>query len=751
MALIVLYAKIAVSAATYWIDRPYDYLVPQELADRIKVGMRVYVPFGKGNRRSEGIVLALSDHSDYDKVKPLLAVIDDEPVLSAEMVKLALFMRNRFFCTVYDAVKSMLPAGLWLGDNGSARIGDKTIEMARLCVPTGDAAQIIEQKRRKAPMQANLLEMLCSFEALSVADLLRHTGASRQSLKALVKAEYVELYKREIFRRPEIYVGELTPLPVLSEAQENIFCQLEELLSAGEARAALLHGVTGSGKTSVYIHLISRCLETGRGALLLVPEIALTPQMIKTFSSHFGDEIAVLHSRLSPGERYDEWKRVKRGKAHVVIGTRSAVFAPVENLGLIIIDEEQEESYKSDNAPRYNARDIARYRCAHAECMMLLGSATPDITTRYNAQIGRYNYLRLDTRYNAMKLPDVRIVDMKRELRRGNGGNISSVLRDELADNIDKGEQSILFLNRRGTNKLISCGECGYTYKCPRCSVSLTYHSSNKRLMCHYCGYSQWVDDSCPDCGGQLNYIGAGTQAIVEELQQLFPDKEILRVDTDSVAPVGSHELLFERFKNENIPIMVGTQMVTKGLNFENVTLVGVISADQSLYAGDYRASERTFDLITQVVGRSGRGAKPGRALIQTFTPDNETIMQAAKQDYEDFYRAEIEMRKLHALPPFAQLYAVTASGTDEEQVVNTCRYIRSFFDTMLRGEAGCVVLGPTPLAVVRVNNRYRYRVNIRCAESRRIRELLERIVTECSTDKRFKGVSIYADNDPSD
>lgn len=751
MALIVLYAKIAVSAATYWIDRPYDYLVPQEFAEIIKVGMRVYVPFGKGNRRSEGIVLALSDHSDYDKVKPLLAVIDDEPVLSAEMVKLALFMRNRFFCTVYDAVKSMLPAGLWLGDEGSVRVSDKTIEMARLCVPTGDAAQIVEQKRRKAPAQANLLEMLCSFEALSVADLLRHTGASRQSLKALVKAEYVELYKREVFRRPEIYVGELAPLPVLSEAQESVFRQLEELLSAGEARAALLHGVTGSGKTSVYIHLISRCLETGHGALLLVPEIALTPQMIKTFSSHFGDEIAVLHSRLSPGERYDEWKRVKRGKAHVVIGTRSAVFAPVENLGLIIIDEEQEESYKSDNAPRYNARDIARYRCAHAECLMLLGSATPDITTRYNAQIGRYKYLRLDTRYNAMKLPDVRIVDMKRELRRGNGGNISSVLRDELAANIDKGEQSILFLNRRGTNKLISCGECGYTYKCPRCSVSLTYHSSNKRLMCHYCGYSQWVDDSCPDCGGQLNYIGAGTQAIVEELQQLFPDKEILRVDTDSVAPVGSHELLFERFKNENIPIMVGTQMVTKGLNFENVTLVGVISADQSLYAGDYRASERTFDLITQVVGRSGRGAKPGRALIQTFTPDNETIMQAAKQDYEDFYRAEIEMRKMHALPPFAQLYAVTASGTDEEQVVNTCRYIRSFFDTMLRGEAGCVVLGPTPLAVVRVNNRYRYRVNIRCAESRRIRELLERIVTECSTDKRFKGVSIYADNDPSD
>lgn len=746
-----LYAKIAVSAATYWIDRPYDYIVPQELSEKIKVGVRVYVPFGKGNRRSEGIVLALADKSDYDKPKPLLAVIDDEPVLSADMVKLALFMRNRFFCTVYDAVKSMLPAGLWLDDDGSARVGDKTIEMARLCVPAADATQALDAKRRKAPMQAALLEMLCSFEALSVADLLRHTGASRQSLKALVNAGYVELYKREVFRRPEIHVGELSPLPQLSTAQARVYSELEQQLTAGEASAALLHGVTGSGKTSVYIHLISRCLAMNRGAILLVPEIALTPQMIKTFSSHFGDEIAVMHSRLSAGERYDEWKRVKRGKARVVIGTRSAVFAPVANLGLIIIDEEQEESYKSDNSPRYNARDIARFRCAYAPCLMLLGSATPDIITRYNAEIGKYSYLRLDTRYNAMKLPDVRIVDMKRELRRGNGGNISTFLRDELSENISRDEQSILFLNRRGTNKLISCGECGYTYKCPRCSVSLTYHSSNKRLMCHYCGYSQWVDDACPDCGGQLNYLGAGTQAIVEELQQLFPDNEILRVDTDSVAPVGSHEMLFERFKNENIPIMVGTQMVTKGLNFENVTLVGVISADQSLYAGDYRASERTFDLITQVVGRSGRGAKPGRAIIQTFTPDNETLLQASKQDYEDFYRAEIELRKLHALPPFTQLYSVTASGTDEEQVVNACRYVKSFFDTMLKGQVGCVVLGPTPLAVVRVNNRYRYRVNIRCAESRHIRDLLERIVTECCTDKRFKGVSIYADNDPSD
>lgn len=744
-------AKIAVSAATYWIDRPYDYLVPEELVESCAVGKRVYVPFGKGNRRSEGVVLALGEHSEFEKLKPILAVIDEEPVLAEDMLKLALFMRDRFFCTVYDAIKSMLPAGLWLKDDGKTRVGDKTVEMARLAVDSQEASELAETKRRRAPQQAEILEMLCSFDALASADLLRHSGAKRASLTALVKSGAVTLYHREVYRRPEVYVGELEPLPILNAAQQTAFDGLSELLQSVAANAALLHGVTGSGKTSVYIHLISACLALGRSAILLVPEIALTPQMLKTFSSHFADEIAVLHSSLSVGERYDEFKRVKKGMAHVVIGTRSAVFAPVENLGLIIIDEEQEESYKSENSPRYNSRDVAKFRCARGNALLLMGSATPDIVTRYCAETGKYKYFRLDSRYNAMCLPEVRIVDMKKELRAGNGGSISSFLREELTENISRGEQSILFLNRRGTNKLISCGECGYVYKCPRCTVSLTYHSLNGRLMCHYCGYSRRADDACPECGGALNFVGAGTQAVVEELNELFPGIGIIRMDTDSVAPVGSHELLFERFRKENIPIMVGTQMVTKGLNFENVTLVGVISADQSLYAGDYRAGERTFSLITQVVGRSGRGSKPGRAVIQTFTPENETVLQAARQDYDEFYRSELELRRLHALPPFTQLYSVTASGADEAQVVSACRYIRSFFDTMLKGRPGFTVLGPTPLAVVKVNNRYRYRVNLNCVESREIRALISRIVTECSTDKRFKGVSVYADNDPSD
>ena len=595
------------------------------------------------------------------------------------------------------------------------------------------------------------MELLCSFESLPSRELLQYTGASRPSLKALQKAGLVELYYREAYRRPEIHLGEIEPPPLLNEEQQKAFEGINALACSGKSGAALLFGITGSGKTSVYIHLIMEQLKRGKSAILLVPEIALTPQMIETFSSHFGDDVAVLHSSLSPGERYDEWKRIKAGKARLTIGTRSAVFSPAENLGIIIIDEEQEETYKSENAPRYNARDIAKYRCAQSGALLLLGSATPDIVSMYMAQKGRYAYFELNNRYNDMLLPEVEIVDMKRELRRGNGGNISSRLREELEKNISRGEQSILFINRRGANKLVSCGECGYTYKCPKCSVSLTYHSNNRRLMCHYCGFSRWVDESCPECGGALNFIGAGTQMIEQELDQIFPGIGVMRMDTDSVAPVGSHEELFERFRRERIPIMVGTQMVTKGLNFENVTLVGVISADQSLYAGNYKAGERSFSLITQVVGRSGRGSKPGRAVIQTYTPENETIKQAARQDYLDFYRSELELRRIQNLPPYTELFAVSASGQVEEHVVSACRYIKAWLDDTAGREGRAVVLGPSPLPVVKVNNRYRYRVTVSAGPGSGIRSLLSQIVIQCSTDKRFSDVAVYADNDPLD
>ncbi len=743
-------AKIAVSAALYYMDRPFDYLIPEEFSETAVPGVRVLIPFGRGNRRCEGIILAVSENSDYDKLKNIISVLDETPLLSEEQIKLALFMRERFFCTVYDAVKAMLPAGLWFTEDGKRRVNDKYIEMARLAVSPEDAQNIADGKRRRSPQQANIIELLCGFECLPSREILHFTGTSRQSLTALRKAEIVELYKKEVYRRPEIFTDEIVPPPELNGEQRQAFEGISALADADKAKVALLFGVTGSGKTSVYIHLIKEQLQRGKTALLLVPEISLTPQMIQTFSSHFGNTVAVLHSSLSVGERADEWKRIKRGEAKLVIGTRSAVFAPLRSLGIIIIDEEQEETYKSENTPRYNAIDIAKFRCLRENCLLLLGSATPNVVSMYKAETGVYSYFTLPNRFNERELPEVQIVDMKKELRRGNGGNISTPLADALRENIQRGEQSILFINRRGANKLISCGDCGYTYKCPNCSVALTYHSSNNRLMCHYCGYSRRLDRECPECGGILKYIGAGTQLVEEELKQLFPDTEILRMDTDSVAPVGSHEELFDKFKNENIPIMVGTQMVTKGLNFENVTLVGVISADQSLYIGDYRAGERTFSLITQVVGRSGRGEKPGRAIIQTFTPENETIIQAARQDYEDFYAAEIQLRQLQNAPPFSDYLSITASGQNEGQVVKACRDIRRMLETSTVG-GKLNVLGPTPLSVVKVNNRYRYRINISCCINSEIRSVISQILHECGTDKNFKGVSVFADNDPAD
>lgn len=744
-----LIAKIAVSAATYGIDRPYDYLVPRELMEKLAPGMRVSVPFSRGNRITEGVVLALSSEADYDKLKSIATVLDEKPVLSEELIKLALWMHERFFCTVYDAVRAMLPAGLWYDSSGSRRVKDKTVSYASLLIPAEDAVLLAGTKRRSAPSQATVLELLSGFGGATVNDIRYLTGASSATVKRLEKDGLISIEAMEVYRRPVYRVGEKMELPPLNLAQQEAFEGIFSLTKSGKAGAALLYGVTGSGKTQVYVHLIDELLKKGLSSIMLVPEISLTPQMLETFSSYFGENIAVLHSSLSAGERYDEWKRVKNGEARVVIGTRSAVFAPVENLGLIIIDEEQEDSYKSENSPRYHARDVAKFRCAHAGATLLLGSATPDIETRYHAQTGRYAFFSLPERFNTMRLPVVEIVDMKKELRAGNGGNLSRLLVDELSRNIKSGQQSILFLNRRGASKLISCSECGYTYKCPRCSVHLTYHSANKRLMCHYCGHSQHVDSRCPQCGGELCYIGAGTQKIEEELLSLFPETPTIRMDADTVGGTGSHDLILSRFREENIPIMIGTQMVTKGLDFPNVTLVGVVLADQGLYCSDYRSAERTFSLLTQVIGRCGRGELPGRAVIQTFTPDNQVITQAAQQDYDSFFSSELEMRRLQWCPPFSGIFAITATGPEEGRVIRCLNEVRGIVSRELRSRGDVRVLGPAPLPVAKVNNRFRYRLNIACQDGREVRELISGIINYYSSNKDYRDVLLFGDIDP--
>ena len=608
---------------------------------------------------------------------------------------------------------------------------------------------LVTPKRKTAPLHYSVMELLCALGSANSKELCYFTGASPATLRTLAKKGLITLEKQEVLRRKAVEVEPAGPVR-LNREQESVFQQLDALAGGNKAAAALLYGVTGSGKTQVYIKLIQSVLARGRTAMVLVPEIALTPQLLRIFTAHFGSDIAVLHSSLRAGERYDEWKRVKSGKARVVIGTRSAIFAPLDDIGVIILDEEQEASYKSENSPRYHARDIAKYRCAQDGALLLLGSATPSVETMYHAQNGRYSLIRLETRYNQKALPEVLVADMKDELRRGNGGAISRLLQDEIQANLERGEQTILFLNRRGASRMVSCGECGHVPECPRCSAHLTYHSANRRLMCHYCGHSQHLPDVCPECGGGLNFIGVGTQRVEEELAEMFPGVEVLRMDTDTVSASKPHEYYLERFRKEKVPIMIGTQMVAKGLDFENVTLVGVIAADLALYAEDLRAAERTFSLLTQVVGRAGRGEKTGRAVIQTYTPEHEVIRFAARQDYDSFYQQEIGLRKLRGTPPFSDLTVITVSGPDEACVLRTCMKLRGALAQGLAGES-CQVLGPAPAVITKVNNRYRYHLTLAGTSTPEQRRLVAHLLRAVHQDKECKNVSAFADVNPMD
>ena len=772
-------ARVAVAAATYAIDKPYDYLVPEQLAGRAQVGVRVTVPFGKGNRASEGVILALSEESRRPKLKALSSVLDESPVLGNEEIKLALWMRERYFCTLYDSVKALLPAGLWyrvqesyllavdretalsagksdredrvletLASNGGTadldtlrtacgegasatlrelcqrglvtaettarrKIADKTVRRVTLAVSPEEAMAMAEAKRRSAPLRYEVVKLLCAIGSGLSSDICYFTGASLRTLKNLEQMGIAAFSQEEVFRVPQtLPPAESGPI-LLNEEQQAAYDAVLTMCGSGEPACALLYGVTGSGKTAVYLRLLQEVVLRGKQGMILVPEIALTPQMMARFSAYFGDRVVMLHSGLRMSERYDQWKRIRAGEADVVLGTRSAVFAPLHNLGMIIMDEEQEDSYQSENAPRYHARDVAKFRCTQSGAVLVLGSATPTVESTFQAQKGAYRKLILRSRYNQQPLPRVLIADMREEVRRGSAGTVSEPLRRELEENLRRGEQSILFLNRRGNSRMLLCGECGAVPECPRCSVPLTYHSANGRLMCHYCGHSERAESTCDECGGLQKPVGVGTQKVEEELHELFPEAEVLRMDADTVS--GNHEELLHRFETKKIPILLGTQMVAKGLNFENVTLVGVLAADLSLYLDSYRAAERTFSLLTQVVGRAGRGSKDGRAVIQTFTPDNEVITSAAAQDYNTFYAGELRMRRARRYPPFADVFTLTVSGPEEGAVLRAAAGLRDAMRGAVRyptpSNMGTEILGPAPAPVVKVNNRYRYRV----------------------------------------
>ena len=812
--------KVAVSAAPYSIDKPYSYLVPESLAAAAVPGVRVMVPFGRGNKESEGLILARVQEPKLPGSKAIRQILDSEPVLDKAGIDLALWMRGRYFCTVFEAVKTILPAGLWyglreiwslamepeaarsaavgipgawqvldllekqggkadirvlrdaLGDgaekplkamkkaeiltcetDAKRKIADKSHRMVELAVNTEDAYALTEPKRRSAPARYEVVNFLATAGRTPAAEVSYYTGASARTLKAMEKAGLIAFSEEEELRVPSLDDVEPGPEIVLNEEQQRAFEEILGRVQAAKPSVTLLHGVTGSGKTQVYLRLVQETLALGKTAMVLVPEIVLTPQMMRKFSSYFGSRVAMLHSSLKMTERYDQWKRIRRGEVDVVLGTRSALFAPLKNLGLIIMDEEQEGSYQSENVPRYDAREVAKYLCVREKAALVFGSATPTVETAWAAEQGSYQKALLRRRYNENALPEVLIADLRQEILNGNPGLISTPLRQELEKNLAAGEQSILFLNRRGSSRMLLCGECGYVPQCPRCSSAMTYHSANGRLMCHYCGHSEPAADTCPECGGWMKHVGAGTQKVEEELRELFPEAGILRMDADTAA--GGHEEILQTFERERVPILLGTQMVAKGLDFENVTLVGVLSADISLYVDNYRAAERTFSLLTQVVGRAGRGGKTGRAVIQTYTPGNDVIRCAARQDYDAFYESEIRMRRLRRYPPFADLFTVTVSGTEEGRVLRAAVSVRETLRQLCRrpelaaGEPE--VLGPAPAPVVKVNNRFRYRCTLVGKNDKATREMLAWLQKDFAKDNANRGMNLFVDHNAAD
>lgn len=808
-------AQVAVSAAVYAIDKPYSYFVPQGM--NVQPGMRVMLPFGRGNRMTEGVVLGVTE-GDSDGLKAVDRPLDDAPILDDKLLRLAAFVRERYFCTFYEAVRAALPAGLWfqtkdtftlaegrpwdgavirrkevlplisfMEDLGGAadysalrkgpweeetlqdclrylinkkwvrsqtdflsRSGDKTERIAVLASSAEEAMEYAHRKEKAAPVQYAALELLCRLGSCSVKDICYFTGATLATVKRLEKLGYVALQERPVLRCREIKPAKLDGPLVLNREQTEAFEILSSCMDREKPGVALLYGVTGSGKTSVYLKLISRALEQGKSALLLVPEIALTPQLLSVLAAHFGSEVAVLHSSLGTGERYDQWKRVRSGQARVVVGTRSAVFAPCQNLGLMILDEEQEHSYKSENTPRYCARETAIFRGNQLGALVVLGSATPSVETMYRAQTGVYTLCTLRGRYNGMALPQVELVDMKEEVRRGNDSALSDPLKEAMLAAFQRGEQAILFLNRRGNSRSLQCVDCGEVPECPRCSVHLTYHSANGRLMCHYCGFSQPVPARCPACGGHLKQVGVGTQKVQEELEAWYPGVRIARMDADTVSAANPHEKILEAFQKENMQVLLGTQMVAKGLNLPNVTLVGVLDADMSLYVDSYRAAETTFNMLTQVVGRAGRGDRPGTAMIQTMTPEHKVITLASKQDYDSFFQLEADLRRVKGCPPFLDLYTVTFSGPEEARVLHCAVAFRDGLLHALKdpryAALQCQVLGPAPAAVAKINYNFRYRLTLRCPRSREIRQLIAAFLRQAGQDRTNRDVSVFAD-----
>ena len=687
------------------LDHPFDYLIPDNMRTLIQPGMRVAVPFGKGNRITEAFVIGIQHkHLEKHPLKELAHCLDQTSVLTIAQLELVHWMKKVYFCRYIEGIRCFVP---------NYRVGKKKVSWVFCQLDEVELAEKLMQLKR-APVQQKVLEVIQETKHLSLAALMKTTGASHASVKALAAKGYVTISEEVTRRNPfKDSVAAAYPEPNLSLLQKKALSQINEHWKKKPEVPVLLHGITGSGKTEVYLQLIKEVLSRNQDSILLVPEIALTPQMVHRFRGRFGDQVAVLHSHLSEGEKVDEWERIRQGTAKIVIGPRSAIFAPCRRLGMIIVDEEHEHTYKSEQAPRYHALEIARQRCRLEQAQLLMGSATPSMESYYEAEQSQLLLVELKERATGGSLPQVQLVDLRQEAREGNRTLFSRSLVAALEDCLSNRHQAILFLNRRAFATLVMCHHCGYVAKCTQCDISMKWHRKEAVLKCHYCGYQEPVPESCPSCGEAVSFQGAGTQKVEEGLQMLFPDRVVARMDQDVTRQKGSHQAILQRFEAGEIDLLVGTQMIAKGLDFPNVTVVGVLLADTSLNLPDFRAAEKTFQLMTQVAGRAGRGEQEGKVILQTYQPEHYAVYLAASQDYQRFYREEVLIRKRYSYPPFSRLVQVTFWGAREAEVANAAHHTaaaaRFLVEKSGYGAYQEEIMEPGPALIARVENRFRY------------------------------------------
>lgn len=789
-------AKVIVDVPAMQVDRPFDYFIPEDLEELIRPGMRVSVPFG--NRKIQGFVTSLDETEENPKLKGIDGVMDLAPVLNEELMELGDWLAEDTLSFRVSAYQAMLPAALrakyekyflrlddeneeleqlfegyetldwkvaeargllkqigkWVREGSvevvyqvKNKITNKKVRVVSCLKSPYQLTEIIENMPKNAKAQSRVLAFFQAFEGseILVSELKKQAGTTDTTIKKLADLNILTIQEKIISRDPyqNHQFEKSESLQLLPDQQTACW----KITAATEQETFLIHGVTGSGKTEIYLQTIEAKLKEGKEAIVLVPEISLTPQMVERFKSRFGSEVAVLHSALSSGEKYDEWRKIERKEARVVVGARSAVFAPLENLGIIIIDEEHEASYKQEDNPRYHARDVAIWRANKYQCPVVLGSATPSLESFARAKKGVYTLIELPSRVNDRAMPEVSVVDMREELRKENRTEFSTELLEKIKDRIAKKEQTVLMLNRRGYSSFVMCRDCGYVVECPNCDISLTYHQSSNQMKCHYCGHEERVPQKCPSCEGEhIRYFGTGTQKVEESLTKLIPEARVIRMDVDTTRTKGAHEKLLKSFRNHEADILLGTQMIAKGLDFPDITLVGVLNADTMLHLPDFRASERTFQLLTQVSGRAGRHERTGEVVVQSYNPEHYSIEFAKKHDFIGFYNHEMQLRKMGSYPPFYYLTMINVSDENEMKAIRTIQEMAQF----LRGKLGpdAVVLGPVPSTITRIKNKYRYQCIIKYKIEPDLKKELKTLITHYQKDQQ-KGLTITIDVQP--